>query len=74
MEGQGPNPTYYGIPTVHTVTSATLYQDVALTKRLQNLSAATRMEVLGIVNERVLHVRYGDRIGYIEWKSTDYVD
>lgn len=74
IEGQGPNPTYYGIPTVQTRSAATLYHDVTLTRRLQSISTATKIEVLGIVNQQILQVRFGDRVGYIKWNAVDYVD
>ena len=68
------NRTYYAIPTARTRTTAMLYKNVNLMGQCKTISSATEIEILGLVNEQLLHVRIGDTTGYIDWTATDFAD
>lgn len=72
IEGEGSNPTCYGIPEVRTLAGATLYQGENGTGQTQALSRDTMLEVLGLVGDDWLHVRTGDAIGYIRRTQTTF--
>lgn len=68
------NRTYYGIPTARTHTAAMLYHNASLMGQSQVIPSGTEIEILGVINDKLLHVRIGDRIGYIDWTATDFID
>lgn len=74
IEGQGPNPTQYGIPEVRTLSGAILYQGENGTGRTKSLSRNTMLEVLGLIGSDWLHVRTGETIGYIRRTQTTFTD
>lgn len=74
LEGQGQNPTYYGIPTVQAlVDQPRLYQNMN-GGNSAGFAPTKEIEVLGIVDDTWLHVRIDDRIGYMKWAETTYQD
>lgn len=68
------NRTYYGIPTAHVRKSANLFRNPTLSGQSKAVPANTEIEILGLVDENTLHVHVGETVGYIAWRSTDYVD
>jgi len=68
------NRTYYGIPTARTRTTAMLYKSFNLMGQCKTISSGTEIEILGLVDEQLLHVRIGDTTGYIDWTATDFAD
>jgi len=73
VEGKTNN-TWYGMPTVSTIRQTQCYQDVSLTGKSVHVAAGTSVEVLGLVNEKILHVQFNDKTGYMLWKDTSYTD
>ena len=80
LEGEGPNPTYYGIPTVSAVgSSAKVYLNKpdASDDYEAILSPGTQLDVLGLIDDDLLQVRLTDKgrnAFYIHRKDTDFVD
>ena len=80
LEGEGPNPTYYGIPTVRAVgSSAKVYfnKPDASDDYEAILTPGTPLEVLGLIGEELLQVRLTENGGstfYIYREDTDFVD
>lgn len=74
LEGQGSNPTYYGIPTSTAARNTILYLDPELTISAQMVAANQSIEILGLVNDEVLHVRLNDTYGFMRWIDTCYTD
>lgn len=74
IEGQGQNPTYYGIPTVSTSTSGCrLYRTLAKNiSQSVSLSSANEVEVLGIVDDHTLHVRWDEKTWFVDRVQTSF--
>lgn len=68
------NRTRYGIPESRTVRQSRLYRNADLSGETKNVEKDALLEVLGLVDEKILHVRIGSTIGYIRWQDTSYVD
>ena len=80
VEGEGPNPTYYGIPTVRAVgNTAKVYLNKpdASDDYEAILTPGTLLDVLGLIGENLLQVRLTENGGstfYICREDTDFVD
>ena len=75
IEGEGPNPTYYGIPTVRAGASgATLYQSEKGGGKSKSLAAGAEIEVLGVVDSGWLHVRADGTTGFMRRSQTTFSD
>lgn len=80
LDGEGPNPTCYGIPTVHTVgNSAKIYCNPpdASDNYMDILKPGTEVEVLGVINDQLLQIRHlgpESTVYYIYREDTDFVD
>ena len=75
IEGQGSNPTYYGIPVVQAAPSgATLYQDEKGSGKSKPLAAGSEIEVLGVVDRSWLHVRVNGTTGFMRRSQTTFSD
>lgn len=75
LEGQGANPTLYGIPTARiTRVACCIYEDPGLNGPIASVRENQEVEILGLINEYVLHVRCGNTIGFLKWTDVDFVD
>lgn len=76
IEGQGQNPTYYGIPTVQTSASGIrLYQSLLKDPSESiMLSSANEVEVLGLVDDHTLHVRWNEKTWFVDRAKTSFKD
>lgn len=80
LDGEGPNPTYYGIPAVQAVgNTAKVYLNKpdAADDYEAILTPGTALDVLGIIDEDLLQVRLTDKghsAFYIYREDTDFVD
>lgn len=68
------NRTYFGIPMVKTLRDSNLYQKVTLTGQSKSIAKDSSVEVLGLINEEILHVRMDETIGFMRWKDVDFTD
>lgn len=77
IEGQRNN-TYYGIPTVQTTSALTpVYAkaDMALDNYEAKIDRGTKMEVLGLIGDDMLHVRLeSGGLWYVYTADTDFTD
>ena len=76
LEGDGPNSTRIGIPRVQVTAQSTMFYDVPDTKteaRIMLVRGET-VEVMGVIDDTWLHVRYGDLFGYMRRADTDFVE
>ena len=64
----------YGIPTSTAARNTILYLDPELTISAQTVAANQSIEILGLVNDEVLHVRLNDTYGFMRWINTRYTD
>ena len=75
LEGQGSNPTYYGIPTARiTRVACCIYEDVGTSGPIASVLKNQEVEILGLVNEYILHVRCGATVGFLKWTDVDFID
>ena len=76
LEGDGPNSTRIGIPRVQVTAQSAMFYDVPDTKteaRIMLIRGET-VEVMGVIDDTWLHVRYGDLFGYMRRADTDFVE
>ena len=76
LEGDGPNSTRIGIPRIQVTAQSTMFYDVPDTKteaRIMLVRGET-VEVMGVIDDTWLHVRYGDLFGYMRRADTDFVE
>ncbi len=67
LEGDGPNSTRIGIPQIQVTAESTMFYDVPDTKteaRIMVVRGET-VEVMGVIDDTWLHVRYGNLFGYM---------
>lgn len=76
LEGDGPNSTRIGIPQVQVTAKSTMFYDVPDTKteaRIMVVRGET-VEVVGVIDDTWLHVRYGNLYGYMPRRDTNFTE
>lgn len=75
MEGDGPSPCKYAIPTVSITRNAPLYDAPKTnTSHQRNLTAGTAVQVLGLIDEGWLHIEAGGQTGFVKRIHTNFAD
>ena len=59
------NHTWYGIPTVRTLHETKLFRNAYLNFEMQTVAKGTEIEILGVIDENVLHIRTGETTGFV---------
>ena len=76
LDGDGPNNTRIGIPQIQVTAESTMFYDVPDTKseaRIMVVRGET-VDVMGVIDETWLHVRYGDLYGYMPRRGTNFTE
>ena len=76
LEGDGPNSTRIGIPQIQVTVESTMFYDVPDTKteaRIMVVRGET-VEVVGVIDDTWLHVRYGNLYGYMPRRGTNFTE
>ena len=76
LEGDGPNNTRIGTPRIQVTAESTMFYDVpdAKTEARITVVRGETVEVMGVIDDTWLHVRYGDLFGYMPRRDTNFTE